>query len=88
MESLRRYNDRAHKARREARKYSLEWQAGGSVLQIDLEPSKHLTGEWDREHYGSFVMPFETVLNVDDFECVPAWDPFIGSPRHFNNGVS
>lgn len=81
LRNLRRYHD--HRYELDARVRALEWEAGGIVWQIDLDAREHLTDEWDREHYGSFVMPFETELNIDDFARPPSFDPFMG-PRSFN----
>ena len=81
LRNLRRYHDARYE--QDARVQALEWEAGGIVWQIDLDPRAHLTDEWDREHYGSFVMPFETELNIDDFVRPPCFDPFMG-PRYFN----
>ena len=63
---------------------ALEWEARGHLFKIDLDANRHTIDRWDRDHFGSFVMPCETQLDPDEFARDPNFDPFIGQPRYFN----
>ena len=54
------------------------------VFEIDLDANEHMTDQFERDHFGSFVMPFDTELDPDEFARDPQYDLFIGQPRFFN----
>ena len=68
----------------ERRVDALQWAAHGHLFEIDLDARQHMTDGWDRDHFGSFVMPCESELNAEDFAHDPNFDPFIGEPSYFN----
>ena len=77
-----RYLDRDYLIER--RVDALQWAAHGHLFEIDLDANEHMTDQFERDHFGSFVMPFDTELDPDEFARDPQYDLFIGQPRFFN----
>ncbi len=67
---------------------ALQWAAHGHLFKIDLDANEHITDQFERDHFGSFVMPFDTELDPNEFARDPNFDPFIGKPRLFNGSFS